>query len=66
MDGGRIVQRHIYDTLFKIVIIGDSDVGKSATVARFVTNTDPTLRPYHATIGKDAKWTVILVMFFVV
>ncbi len=55
MDGGRIVQRQIYDTLFKIVVIGDSDVGKSATVARFVTNTDPTLRPYHATIGKLKK-----------
>ncbi|XP_072027073.1 ras-related protein Rab-10-like isoform X2 [Amphiura filiformis] len=55
MDGGRIVQRQIYDTLFKVVVIGDSDVGKSATVARFVTNTDPTMRPYHATIGIDFK-----------
>ncbi len=38
--------------LMKMIVVGDSFVGKSAIVGRFVNLDDPTQRKFHSTIGK--------------
>lgn len=43
-----------YDYLFKIVIVGDSSVGKSVLMQRYVDNDYP-IEPYVSTIGVDFR-----------
>ncbi|XP_022089793.1 ras-related protein Rab-10-like isoform X2 [Acanthaster planci] len=52
-NGG--LNRHLYDMLLKLIVVGDSFVGKSAIVGRFVNMIDPTQRQFHSTIGIDFK-----------
>ena len=46
-----------YDSLFKLVLVGDVKTGKSAFIQRLVTETPSQI--YHPTIGVDFRTTVI-------
>ena len=48
-----------FDHLYKTVIIGNSGVGKSAILVRFVDN--QLTEHYHATIGVDFRFKTIQV-----
>jgi Ras-related protein Rab-18 len=51
-------QSHSYDLSFKILLIGDSGVGKSSLLVSFISNTSDNLAP---TIGVDFKIKLLTV-----
>lgn len=46
-------EERAYDCLFKVILVGDSGVGKSALLARFVDNCHES--EFVATIGVDFR-----------
>eukprot|EP01038_Epipyxis_sp_PR26KG_P011210 gene11210-15041_t len=53
--------RKDYDYLFKLVLIGDNGVGKSALLLRFAENTFSEIPASSATIGVDFKFRILKV-----
>ena len=45
----------VYDHIFKVLVVGDSYVGKTALISLFSTGKPSPYRDYQTTIGKSLK-----------